>query len=166
MLYNLACLERTLSEAAGVLRPRGNRYAATNGAAHMRQLHDIIRRSIPGLDVVCGSFTFENGHAILERHFHEVSVGRCEDNLVVPDADALSAYVRSMASLADATSHRLDEIGRESVARSSSRVRCGRRKMPVFPLREPRRKPKEAIERQVTAHAFCAHASHSPVASN
>lgn len=69
MLYHVPDLDRALSEVARVLKPRGKLYAATNGAAHMSQLHDIIRRSIPAFAVVSTSFTLENGYTILERHF-------------------------------------------------------------------------------------------------
>ena len=110
MLYHAPDIDRALSEIARVLKPRGKLYAATNGAGHMRQLHDIIRRSVPAFSALSASFSLENGQSILERHFDEVSVRRYDDSLVVPDAEALSAYVRSMGSLVDATAQQLGEI--------------------------------------------------------
>lgn len=110
MLYHVPDLKRALSEIARVLKPHGKLCAATNGAAHMGQLHNVIRRSVPSFTVLTTSFTLENGGNLLGRYFDEVSVRRYEDSLVVPDADAVSAYVRSMASVADASQHQLDEI--------------------------------------------------------
>ncbi|MDD5705031.1 MAG: methyltransferase domain-containing protein [Kiritimatiellae bacterium] len=123
MLYHVPDLDGALSEIARVLNPQGTLYAATNGVSHMRQLHEAIRLSIPEFAVLTGSFTLENGSSVLERHFGEVSVRRYEDHLVVPDADALSAYVRSMASVADATDRQLDEIEqriRDQIVRDGS----------------------------------------------
>ena len=112
MLYHVADLDRAMSEVTRVLRAGGKFYAATNGRAHMRELHDIIRRSVPDFHIMTASFTLENGGALLRRHFSEVTVHRYEDGLVVPDALALSAYVRSMASLPDVAEDQLREIGR------------------------------------------------------
>jgi len=47
---------------------------------------------------------------MIERHFDEVSIRRYEDSLLVPDAEALFAYVRSMSSLAEATDLQFEEI--------------------------------------------------------
>ncbi len=113
MLYHATNLDRAMSEIARVLKPHGKLCAATNGAAHMRQLHDLVRRSVPCFALLTTSFTLENGEATLKHHFDEVSVRTYEDSLVVPDADALSAYVRSMASVADATDQQFDEIEAE-----------------------------------------------------
>jgi SAM-dependent methyltransferase len=110
MLYHVPDLDRALSEIARVLTSRGKLCAATNGDGHMRQLHDIIRRSIPSFTCLSSAFTLESGKVMLDRHFGEVSIRRYQDSLVVPDADALSAYVRSMGSLADASAQQLDEI--------------------------------------------------------
>ena len=120
MLYHVPDLERALSEIVRVLKPHGKLYAATNGAAHMRKLHDRIERSVPGFAVLTTSFTLENGDAILTRHFAEISVRSYEDSLVVPDAGALSAYIRSMAGLTDASEDQLDAIDdaiRDEIAR-------------------------------------------------
>jgi len=110
MLYHVPDLHGALSEIARVLRPHGRLYAATNGTAHMRQLHGIIRRSVPGFAVPATPFTLENGDLMLMRHFDEVSARIHEDSLVVADAAALSAYVRSMAGLVDVTDQQMDEV--------------------------------------------------------
>ncbi len=110
MLYHVSDLDMALSEIARVLTPRGKLCAATNGTAHMRQLYDLIRQTVPSFRCLSASFTLENGRAMLDRCFSEVSIRRYEDGLVVPDAEALSAYVRSMGSLADATDAQFDEI--------------------------------------------------------
>lgn len=112
MLYHVPDLHRTLSEVIRVLKPGGKLYAATNGRTHMRELHGIIRRSIPDFHIMTTSFTLENGGILLRHHFGDVMLSRYEDKLVVPDASALSAYARSMASLSDATEEQLQEIDR------------------------------------------------------
>jgi len=123
MLYHVPELDRALSEIARVLKPQGKLCAATNGVAHMRQLHDIIRRSVPSFACLSTSFTLENGQANLERHFGAVSMLRYDDSLVVPNVSALSAYVRSMGSLAEATGRQFQEIDeaiREQIRRDGS----------------------------------------------
>jgi ubiquinone/menaquinone biosynthesis C-methylase UbiE len=102
MLYHVPDLPRALGELARVLKPGGALLAATNGDAHMRELFEIIRRSVGDFETLVSSFTLENGAAPLRRHFREVTLRRYDDGLVVTDAAALSAYVRSMGSLAGA----------------------------------------------------------------
>lgn len=112
MLYHVPDLRRTLSEVTRVLKPGGKLYAATNGRAHMRELHNIIRRPVHDFHIMTTSFTLENGEELLQHYFGDVTIRRYEDKLIVPDASALSAYVRSMASLSDATEEQLREIDR------------------------------------------------------
>lgn len=110
MLYHVPDLSHTLTEVTRVLKQGGKLYAATNGRAHMRELYDIIRRSVTDFHIMTTSFTLENGEALLRHHYSDVIVRRYEDKLVIPDASALSTYARSMASLSDATEDQLREI--------------------------------------------------------
>jgi len=110
MLYHVSDLSRALSEIARVLKPNGTLSAATNGVAHMRELNEIIRRSIPDFEMPTGSFTLENGADALKHHFEGISERRYEDRLVVPDASALTGYVRSMAGLTEVSEVHLAEI--------------------------------------------------------
>ena len=120
MLYHVPDLRRALSEVTRVLKPNGTLYAATNGEAHMCELHDLIRRLVPGFRTVAVGFTLENGDPTLRQHFGDVVLRRYEDNLVVPDAQALVAYVNSMATLENATDDQLrtlDNAIAEQIAR-------------------------------------------------
>ena len=106
----------------------------------MRELHDAIRGSVPRFHVMTASFTLENGKAHLQRHFGHVTVRRYEDGLVVPDASALSAYVRSMASLADATEEQLEKIDQTIAEEIGQRGQVTISKdAGVFVGREPRK---------------------------
>ena len=126
MLYEVADPAKALAEIARVLKPTGRLCAATNGAAHMQELHDLIRASVPSFCSVCDTFSLENGEALLRRRFADVALRRYEDSLIVPDADALSAYVRSMGSLSAATEAELAAldraIHREVAIRGSLRI--------------------------------------------
>jgi SAM-dependent methyltransferase len=110
MLYHISDLSRALAEIARVLTADGVFYAATNGKTHMHELHDIIRESVPSLHELSSSFTLENGGDLLRSHFGEIAVHRYDDDLIVSSAQALSAYVRSMGSLMDATEAQFREI--------------------------------------------------------
>ncbi|MFH1569961.1 MAG: methyltransferase domain-containing protein [Gemmatimonadota bacterium] len=112
MLYHVADLPRGLAEIARVLRPQGTLWAATNGARHLGELKDLLRRFVPTYRSPGAAFTLENGAALLQAHFGEVELRRYEDGLRVTDAAALSAYVRSMGSLTGATEEQHREIER------------------------------------------------------
>lgn len=140
MLYHVPDLCRAISEIARVLKPLGSFYAATNGTTHMQELHDIIRRAVPDFQVITTSFTLENGGAHLRHYFNDVTVRTYEDSLAVSDASALSAYVRSMASLFNLSKEQLQKI------EETIREEIGRRGMVtiskepgMFVSKEPRK---------------------------
>ena len=110
MLYHVPDLGAALSGIARVLKPGGKLYAATNGSGHMRELHDIIRRFVPDFRRMSESFTLDGGAAMLQEHFTDVVLRRYDDALVVPDASALSAYVRSMGSLSGTAEEELSDM--------------------------------------------------------
>ncbi len=102
MLYHVPDRGRALAEIARVLRPGGVLHAATNGDAHLVELHELVDDFDPSLRF--GStfrldFSLENGAAQLERYFSKVELRRHPDALEVTAARPLVDYVLSMISL-------------------------------------------------------------------
>ncbi|HUS15045.1 MAG TPA: methyltransferase domain-containing protein [Chloroflexia bacterium] len=96
MLYHVPDRERAIGEMRRVLAADGTLYAATNGAAHMRELDALLHEVAP--DVTFGGnlpFTLENGAEQLAPFFADVRLERYEDALAVTEAAPLLAYVDS-----------------------------------------------------------------------
>jgi ubiquinone/menaquinone biosynthesis C-methylase UbiE len=100
MLYHVPDLAGGLAEIARVLRRGGRLYAATNGAAHMRDLFDLVNSFHPDLNygVKAIRFNLENGAQLLAPFFAQVECRRYENGLVVTEVEPLVAYVLSMSS--------------------------------------------------------------------
>ncbi len=100
MLYHAPDLDKAVAELHRVLKPGGRLYAATNGRAHMKQLHEFIKR----LDAnavnprLAPSFRLENGAQALHRHFSTANCYLYDDALRITEADPLVAYTQSMSS--------------------------------------------------------------------
>jgi ubiquinone/menaquinone biosynthesis C-methylase UbiE len=94
MLYHVPDLAQAVAELARVLVPGGRLFAATNGTAHMMQLRRLLRQDTFGVT----AFSLETGPTALETHFSDIAVERYPDALDVTDAEAVVAYVRSMAT--------------------------------------------------------------------
>ena len=82
------------------MRPRRRFYASTVGTAHLRELHDLVSRFIPGWGSAAAErdphgFTLQSGAEQIARHFASVDVHRYEDGLVVTEARPLLAYILS-----------------------------------------------------------------------
>jgi ubiquinone/menaquinone biosynthesis C-methylase UbiE len=101
MLYHVPDRAKAFTEIRRVLRPAGRFYAATNGEAHMREMHDLARQFDPriGLWRQPGNqtFTIEQAQSELSHFFSDVLLHRYESALVVTEAEPLVAYVASMA---------------------------------------------------------------------
>ena len=116
MLYHVPDLDRAVRGIRRVLAPAGCLYASTNGAAHMRELRELVGLFAPNLPFARGAnhvFSLENGAEHLRRHFRHVNLSRYDDALVVPEPKPLLDYLLSMGSARPAlTGRTLDELTR------------------------------------------------------
>lgn len=99
MLYHVPDLERAFGEIRRVLKRGGTLYAATNGAAHLRELDmlvaELLHQPAPDAHRFIGAFGLENGGAQLEKYFANVTRAMHESNLLVTEVEPLVAYVKS-----------------------------------------------------------------------
>jgi SAM-dependent methyltransferase len=102
MLYHVPDRERALADIRRALAAGGRLYATTVGAAHMRDLDDLVSRFDPaiaetgiGLGKPYAPFSLENGCRQLESVFTNVRLTRYEDSLVVTDVAPLVDYILS-----------------------------------------------------------------------
>ena len=123
MLYHVPDCDRALAEVRRALRAGGRLYAATNGAAHMRELRELVRTLAPDVPFSATSprtFALENGAAVLRRFFSRVALHRYPDALRVTEAEPLVAYVLSLrgarSALAGATLAELRRMAQERIA--------------------------------------------------
>lgn len=96
MLYHVPDRAAVFSEVIRVLRRRGRLYAATNGAAHMEELDELIGKPEKRATIATTQFSLENGAEQLAPFFDEVHLARHENPLAVTDTSAVLAYVRSL----------------------------------------------------------------------
>jgi len=102
-LYHLPDIAAGIAELRRVLRPGGRALVATNGANHVLELGDLPARAVRALyelDVpnwMAGwRFTLDDAPTLLRERFDEVQRVDVPGSLVVPDVDAVVAYVDSM----------------------------------------------------------------------
>ncbi len=99
MLYHVPDLPRTVRELARVLRPGGRLYAATNGLAHLREMHELIHEfdsRYVGRDPSARLFGLENAAEVLGRNFARVEIRRYTDAFWVTEARPLLDYILSL----------------------------------------------------------------------
>ncbi len=101
MLYHVPNRERAYAEIKRVLRAGGRFFAATNGEAHLREIHALAQRLAVRTAVWGGSstgrFLLENGGAELARWFKQVELRQYPDELIIPEAEPIVAFILSMA---------------------------------------------------------------------
>lgn len=104
MLYHVPNLDAALSEIHRVLRPGGRLVAATNGADHMRELHELGQALFPHVDhylanparAIANTFRLENGAERLAPWFEDVRCDLYDSWLEVTEAEPLLDYMLSM----------------------------------------------------------------------
>jgi ubiquinone/menaquinone biosynthesis C-methylase UbiE len=102
MLYHVPDRSRALQEIRRVLKPAGRFYCSTNGHAHLRELHDLMRRVDPTTDFGWGKTSAEmfslEDDVELSPYFSDITVQRYEDALVVTEVEPLVNYIFSMTT--------------------------------------------------------------------
>jgi ubiquinone/menaquinone biosynthesis C-methylase UbiE len=97
MLYHVPDLQRGLDQIRRVLKPGGRLFAATNGPEHMKELRQIAHEVFAAVPPERhSSFDLNSGMRDLARYFTGIERHPFDNTLVVTDADALKAYIRSM----------------------------------------------------------------------
>lgn len=113
MLYHVPDLSTALAEIRRVLKPAGAAYLATNGDAHLRELHALLAR-FDGRGVfdwnaqALARFSLDGGGEMIGRVFSRCEVRRYLDNLIVTAAAPLIEYILSLASRSDAQARRAE----------------------------------------------------------
>src|SRR5512135_1902679 len=102
MLYHVPDRSRALKEIRRVLKPTGRFFCATNGHAHLRELHALMRRFDPGTDFGWGKtsaeqFSLDDG-AELAPYFADITVQRYPDTFFVTEVEPLVNYIFSMTT--------------------------------------------------------------------
>jgi SAM-dependent methyltransferase len=112
MLYHVPDRPQAFAEIRRVLRAGGRLFAATNGAAHMQEVDDLLRRFDPARpagrlgEQFSANFGLANGQAQLAPFFHPVTRHDFPGSLVVTEAEPLVAYVFSLLGSQGASADR------------------------------------------------------------
>ncbi len=89
---------QVLENCAKALKKDGMFYASTVGTTHNREMYELVKEFDEGMNPprwVTGGFELENGGEQLQKVFPQVSMEEQENDLLVPDVDALYYYVES-----------------------------------------------------------------------
>ncbi len=130
MLYHVPDRPRALAELRRVLRPGGRLFAATNGAAHLAEQWQLLRRYKPDAGAWHGTmmhaFSLENGAAQLAEHFAQVTLHPYEDSLRVTEVEPLVRYMDSMALLPPGEQERFATFVAQEMAAAGGALRIGK----------------------------------------
>lgn len=124
MLYHVPEIDRALAEIRRVLKPDGWFACATNGeqgiCSFLAEVFADFEASVR-MQEIATRFSLENGTRRLMKHFHSVHMLRRDDALDVTDAEDLTDYVLSLASMVELHRASREEI----VGRFQSRMTDG-----------------------------------------
>lgn len=116
MLYHVPDRDQAYAEIKRVLRPQGRFFAATNGEAHLQEIHalaarlDVRTAAWGGLSI--GTFLLENGGQEIARWFGSVELRRYPDGFIIPEAEPIVAFILSMADTKAFTAEERAELVR------------------------------------------------------
>lgn len=101
MLYHVSDAKRhlLLEICAALLKDDGMFYASTVGNTHMRELFALVREfdsRIKTPDWISAGFELENGAEQLKKVFPVVCLEELENDLLVPDPQAIFDYIQSL----------------------------------------------------------------------
>lgn len=103
MLYYARDVDAAVAEISRVLKPGGTLYASTNGMRHLKEIDDLIvgfRGGARPIASVITAFNLDTGRDILAQHFARVHTDKQANALRITDAEALSAFCRSVTRAA------------------------------------------------------------------
>ncbi len=101
MLYHVSNENRPglLETCAALLKDDGMFYASTIGNTHMQEIFELIRKIDSRIEApgwMSAGFELENGRAQLEQVFSNVLMDTHENDLLVPDPQAIIDYIESL----------------------------------------------------------------------
>lgn len=101
MLYHIADDERDclIKRMAELTKDDGKFFASTIGKNHMKEIFDLIQEFAPQAEVpywMSQGFSLENGVEQVMPHFSKVEVWKHDNNLLVPDVNAIFNYLVSL----------------------------------------------------------------------
>lgn len=99
LLFYCDDISNVLKEIVRVLKPKGTFISSTYGAAHMKEVSELVSRFDDRI-VLSGhklyeKFGRENGKIILEPYFSHITWRSYEDTLMIPTPESLISYVLS-----------------------------------------------------------------------
>ncbi len=99
VLFYCDNIENACNEIRRVLKSNGYLISGTYGKKHMQEVSKLVQtfdnRIVLAADNLYDRFGKENGASILQPYFRHISWLEYEDNLFVPDSEALISYVLS-----------------------------------------------------------------------
>lgn len=118
MLYHVPDRAKAIGELHRVLVPGGRLVASTNAWTHLIELRELGRRFGLASEMlpperVPNTFDLESGGRELAARFRELRLFRRDDVLEVTDAEALGAYLASMAEPSADNAQALERIRQE-----------------------------------------------------
>ena len=102
MLYHVPSPELAIRELRRITRPGGRLVVGLNGHDHHRELRQLITAALASLGhdpvpMVSDRFDLDRGEILLRRVFTSVTRHDFQTTLMLPNAEPVAAYVRSMS---------------------------------------------------------------------